>query len=258
MKLNIKPTFLELTIIFILLAVQLQFAASARIIHMSGEVKVRLGVDENWQPAQLNLLLEDIDTIWTGEDGITVLELNNGQKFQLSANSMLDIADLQKIDEQELFLRLMKMKLGKLEIKKEKTPLRLGTVSVVHGTSQDSSGLPVSPAILALLEPMKNGIRDLYKQSYYPNTILKIEKLHSQYSDIQDCGELQYYLGHSFESIGQPGQATDAYNKVVQSKDEGCQQNQWTTLATQGVERINNLNQNNSENRSNKNEKPKK
>ena len=116
MKLNIKPTFLGLLIIFILLAAQLQFAANARIVEMSGEVKVRLGVDENWQPAQLNLLLEDIDTIWTGEDGITVLELNNGQKFQLSANSMLDIADLQKIDEQELFLRLMKMKLGKLEI----------------------------------------------------------------------------------------------------------------------------------------------
>ncbi len=257
MKLNIKPTFLGILIIFILLAVQLQFAASARIIDMSGEVNVRLGVDENWQPAQFNLLLEDIDTIWTGEDGTTVLELNNGQQFQLSANSMLDIADLKKIDEQELFLILMKMKLGKLEIKNEKTPLRLGTVSVVHGASQDTSELPVSASIPALLEPMKNGIRDLFQQSYYPNTILKIEKFYNQYSNIQDCGELQYYLGHSFESIGQPGQAADAYNRVVQGNEEECQQTQWATLASQGMERINNLNQNNSENRSNKNEKSK-
>ncbi|MHC4322537.1 MAG: hypothetical protein ACYST3_09720 [Planctomycetota bacterium] len=258
MKLNIKTRFWEQSIIFILLAVQLQFAANARIINMSGEVKVRLGVNENWQPARLNLLLEDIDTIWTGEDGTTILELDNGQQFKLSANSMLDIADLKKLDEQELFLILMKMKLGKIEIKKEKTPLRLGTVSVVHGTLKDSSELPISPAMLALVEPLKNGIRDLFKQSYYPNTILKIEKFYNQYSDIQDCGEFQYYLGHSFESIGQPGQAADAYNNVVEGKEEECHQTQWAKLANQGMERINNLNQTNTKNWSRKNENSKK
>ena len=219
----------------------------SKIIEISGEVKVRLGVDENWQPAQLSLLLEDIDSIWTGEDGSTVLELDSGQKFRLSANSMLDIADLKELDQQQLFLILMKMKLGKIEIKNEKTPLRLGTVSVVHGASQDSNALPISPAALELQEPMRNGIRDLYNQSYYPNTILKIEKFYHQYNQVQDCGELQYYLGHSFESIGQPGQAEDAYAKVVQVKQEECLQNEWAEMANQGMERIKKLNQNSSE-----------
>jgi len=233
---------------------QLQFAATARIIQMSGDVKVRLGVNENWQTAQLDLLLEDIDTIWTGKDGTTVLELKNGQKFQLSANSMLDIADLRKIDEQELFLTLMKMKLDKLNIKDEKTPLRLGTVSVVHGASQDSSELPVPSSTLEIQEPLKNGIRDLFRQSYFPNTILKIEKFYKQYSGGQDCGELYYYLGHSFEAIDQLGQATDAYGRVVQGEEEQCRQTQWTSLAREGMERIENLKQTNTKQGSTQNE----
>jgi hypothetical protein len=208
---------------------------------MSGEVKVRLGVDEKWQPAQLDLLLEDIDTIWTGEDGSTVLELDNGQKFRLSANSMLDIIDLKELDQQELFLILMKMKLGKVEVKNDKTPLQLGTVSLVHGTSKDSSTLPLQTSAPELQEAMKNGIRDLYKQSFYPNTILKIEKFYAQHPDIRDCGELQYYLGHSFETIGQPGQAKDAYSRVVQGKNEECGQNNWSQMASQGLERIKHL-----------------
>ena len=36
----------------------------AKVTKLSGDVKVRRGVEEDWQPASVGILLEDIDTEW--------------------------------------------------------------------------------------------------------------------------------------------------------------------------------------------------
>ena len=53
-------------IIILLLFYQLPFtAAQVRIKSINGDVKIRRGVDETWQSAKLDILLEAIDTIQT-------------------------------------------------------------------------------------------------------------------------------------------------------------------------------------------------
>jgi len=245
MKPKIELTFIRMLFICFLFLVQSHYATGARIIEASGDVKIRRGIEENWQSGRVNLLLDEIDTIWTGEDGMAVLEMDDGRKFQLRPGSMLDIVDLRKIDEQELFLNLMKMKVGKLEQNGEKTPLRLGTVSVVHGSSQDTSDTPVMPVSIDWETPTLNGIRDLFSQAYYPNAVLKIEKFHGLYPAVEDCGELQYYLGYSFEKLGQSGQATDAYQMTLQDVGETCPDSKWSGLASSGLERLKQTNQEN-------------
>ena len=57
----IKKLFL---IIALLQYHQIVFASmQAKIISISGEVKIRRGVEEQWQEAELGMLLEEIDTI---------------------------------------------------------------------------------------------------------------------------------------------------------------------------------------------------
>jgi len=210
-----------------------------KIIKISGEVKIRHGVEEFWQAASLGIILKDIDSILTGENGEVTLQVDEGRQFHLGPNSILDIADLREISEQELFLYLVKSKLGKVDKRNGKTPLRIGNVSVVHGAYQDTAQQEVTQTSLETEEQLKNGIRALYTQHYYPNTILKINKSIEDQNVPDQCGELHYYLGSSFEKLDKPGQAIDAFEKAVQQGKSGnCTGIEWAEKAENSLLRL--------------------
>ena len=231
------------TILIVLLA-GIEFAfAGAKIIRFSGEVKIRRGVEESWQPASVGILLEDIDTILTGANGIVVLQTSDGINFELRNNSILDISDLRKISEKELFLYLMSQKVKNIEPPEGKTKLRIGNVSVVHGESkaesENTSGNDLQPEFLV---QETNGARALYDQKFYPNTVIKLYKILNKYNSIQDKGEINLYLGKSFEALNHPGQAIDAYQSVINSYQGQNQiradEQKWIDEAQQAIERL--------------------
>ena len=201
--------------ITLFMVAQIDFAfAGAKIAKISGEVKVRRGVEEVWKLAKQGMILDDIDTILTGDKSEVVLELNGRSDFVLTHSSVLDISDLRKIPEKELFLFIMSKKIRKIEPRKEKTKIRIGNVSVVHGESKVSlDNVADSSQDTDWMVLEKNGAKALYSQELYPNTIIKFHKILSKY-DI-DSGEIQYYLGKSFEALNKNGQALDAYQEVV-------------------------------------------
>ena len=49
--------------------------SEVEIMAVSGDVKIRYGLEENWSKADIGILLKDIDTILTGENGEVVLQL---------------------------------------------------------------------------------------------------------------------------------------------------------------------------------------
>jgi len=217
-----KAKRMSAMIIVIILFCQIQWAiAGAKIISLSGEVKVRRGMEETWHPAAVGMLLDDIDTILTGSNGSIQIETPDGIRFKLGSNAALDISDLRKISEKELFLYLMSKKLQKIEPPDEKTKLRIGNVSVVHGESKaksDSSLLNISKQSFWSQE--KNGAIALYDQKFYPNSIIKFHRILDKYSAIENCGEAHFYLGKAFEAIDNPGQAIDAYQHFITQHQE--------------------------------------
>jgi len=236
---NIMKKVYPITILELMLLIQIGLAFNARIVQLTGDVKFRQGVEETWQLAKPGTLLQDIDTIVTGEDGVVVLETEDGRRFKMEHYTMIDIADLRRISEKDLFISLMKEKVNTLENRDGKTPLRIGTVSVVHGTSQDTQQVAPSPESFLNQELVKNGIRALYQQEYYPNTILKVHQYFAHFPSPNDCGELNYYLGSSFQELNQAGQAMDAYRKALQSGQvEGCSDQQWENLSRNRLEEL--------------------
>jgi hypothetical protein len=232
----------KVMIILVLLlttSVQYSFSYSVKIIEVSGQVHFRQGVEETWQTAKPGILLEDIDSIISEKDGKAILETAEGRRFKLGPNSQIDIADLRRLSNEELFLHLMKEKLKKIGSRPEKTPLRVGTVSAVHGSSQDTSkNIPATENEIDP-EPIINGIRALFTQDYYPNTILKIHRFLNLYQAPSDCGELYYYLGYSFEELHQPGQAIEAYRSSIQAGQSAeCTESKWQLLAQEHLKSL--------------------
>lgn len=193
---------------------------SAKIVKLSGDVSVRRGLEENWEKAAIGQELEDIDTILALE-GEVVLEIRENHTFTLRSNTMLDIGDLRKIQERELFIYLMEKKVKEIQPRTKKTPLRIGNVSVVHGSQPKlNTNSPNLDDAENWWRKETNGAAAMLSQKYYPNTIVKTHKILSKYPNIKDCGELHFYLARSLEAIGKTGQAIDAYQQSIDRCEE--------------------------------------
>ncbi|MFQ5753521.1 MAG: hypothetical protein ACE5HI_16145 [bacterium] len=218
-------------------------ASTVRIKSISGEVQIRRGVEETWHPASAGTWLEEIDTILTGERAEVILEIEPGKIFRLGGHAILDIADLRKITEQELFLSLMAKKVQKIERSAQKTKLRIGKVNVVHGAlKKDSLDRAENNGESEGWKLEKNGALALFQQNYIPNAILKMNNIFTKYLIVNDCGEIHYYLGEAFETLHKPGQALDAYQSVIkESLTENCKMpgnRIWVKEAESAIKRL--------------------
>lgn len=211
---------------------------AVKIVSLSGEVKVRRGVEEGWHLAAPGMRLEEIDTILTGEASAVVLETSDGTTFRLGSYAILDIADLRKITEREMFLYLMANKVNQIPTRQEKTRLRIGNVSVIHGTSKAESPRRTVEDESQIWVQESNGAKALYDQHYYPNAVVKLHKILAKYPNLEDCGEIHFYLGKAFEALSKPGQARDAYKTVLDRLCDDDVSKQRAGEARQAIERL--------------------
>jgi len=201
-----------------LLLISGQSRADVTILDLQGEVRVRPGLEEQWHPAAAGALLREIDTILTGE-GEVELELEDGSRFFLGSHAILDIGDLRRITKHELFLYLMSRKIDRLSPRTPKSRLKVGSVSVVHGervTSPARDTLDTKSDWRAEL----NGALALYDHDLYTNAVVKLHNIELRHLSRNDCGAVSYWLGRSFEHLQEPGQALDAYRRVIGEAEE--------------------------------------
>lgn len=184
-------------------------AAPVHILQIGGQVQIRRGMDESWSLANAGASLEDMDSIMTGPESGVTLQLADGTLFRLGSLAMIDIADLRRLSQQEMFLYIMSQKVDKLPAPPAGTRLEIGSVSVVHGENK-AAGAPAN-ASSDFADKEFNGARALQQQRFYTNAIVKYHKLRKSYEHVSVCGLLQYELGYCFEQIQQPGQALDYY-----------------------------------------------
>jgi TolA-binding protein len=191
-----------------------------RIKSVRGSVRVRRGLEENWNRAGINMNLEEIDTIMTEEASRVVLELEGGATFTMESYSILDISDLRQITEKELFLYLMAQKVSRIE-RKDRTPLHIQNVNVARAERKTVDEEAVAPSEGPRIREWEiNGGRALYAQRFYTNAIVKFHKILDKYPETNDAGRLYYYLGSSFEAIDEKGRAMDAFQEVVERAGE--------------------------------------
>jgi tetratricopeptide (TPR) repeat protein len=231
---------LAFCVLFFFCFVQIVAAAPlAKIISISGEVKVRRGIEENWHPAAAGMSLEEIDTILTGEAAAVTLETQEGGAFRLGSYAILDIADLRRITEREMFLYLMSQKVNQIPDRPEKVKLRVGNVSVIHGESKAGAVRNKSEGEESQSWKQEtNGAQALYEQGYYPNAVVKLHKVLAKYPNLKECGEVHFNLGKAFEALSKPGQAIDAYKAALDRLCDHDASKQRADEARKAIERL--------------------
>jgi len=231
-------------VILLLLAQAAAGSESAKIAKMSGEVKVRRGLDESWGEAHIGMLLDDIDTILTGERSEVVLKLHSGETFRLQSNAVIDIGDLRKITERELFLFLMSQKMDKIKPGDEKAKLRITNVSVVRAENKAEAKRAENNTASddRLWQQETNGARAMYSQEFYPNAIMKLHKIIRKNPNLEKCSEIFFYLAKSYEEIDEPGRALEAYRIVIaNAESDACEAKHRAEMITDATRAIKKL-----------------
>lgn len=185
------------------------------IASIRGAVRVRRGLEEAWIRAGVGMRLQDIDTIMTEEASRTALELEDGTVFTMGGFSILDVSDLRRITERDLFLYLMSQKVSRIR-EGEGTPLRIQNVNVARAerkTLETAGGGDAGRP--GMREREINGAHALYIQRFHTNAIVKFHKILEKYPGMDGAGRLYHYLGSAFEAIDEPGRAIDAYQESV-------------------------------------------
>lgn len=218
--------------------------ADVKILEAKGNVMVRFGIEETWHKAQIGSILKNIDSILSGENGLVTLELEDGTQFKLGPNAVLDVIDIRKIQQRELFMYLMSQKIDQLDTKEENTPVKVGNVSIVHGDSKQEKNTVKSDIVQEdwyLFEI--NGALALYDHQYYPNTIIKCIKIQNKYDPERDLGKIDFYIGKSFEALKDKGQAQDAYKHALdeynRTKEPSSKEPAWVADARSSLQHLN-------------------
>jgi len=197
----------------------LALGQSVEIQSMHGEVRVRQGLSEDWSPARTGMTLRAIDSILSGETGGAVLRLENGASFRLGSWMVLDIGDLRRISERDLFLYLMSEKVKQLP-DAESRSLKIARVSVVRAEDQSQEeSQTVSEAMNR--EPLEfNGARALFDQAFVTNAVMKVHRLLEHYPQSDNQFRSHYLLGQCHEALHQSGRALEAYCAALAAAEE--------------------------------------
>ncbi len=213
-----KTYHMEIWILFLLTAMVPLFA-NVSILKMQGDIKVRMGLDENWQPAAPDMTLRNIDTILTGERSTVTLNLSDEMTFTLGSQSILDIADLRKITERELFLFLTAEKVKQIP-NPGSSKIRIENVSVVRADNRSVHNQSPDRESDNNWRYAVNGARALHQQNLFPNAVIKLMNILKKYGAVDDHGLIQLYLGQSFEALEKNGRALDAYHRAAKQSEK--------------------------------------
>jgi hypothetical protein len=194
--------------------------AAVEIENMRGEVQVRRGMDEHWSDAHTGMLLEDIDTIQTWE-GTVVLKRQDGSLFTMGSLSILDISDLRAISRQDMFVFLMSQKVQRMKPRQQPSKLNMPNVTSVHGDKKSSQERAKKESDVLGWQRELNAAKAMYDQEFYTNSVVKLHKALRRHPSANDCGEINLYLGKSFEELDESGQAIDNYQVAVE-KAQSC------------------------------------
>lgn len=195
-------------------------AADVQIEKIEGDVMIRRGLEEIWSAARVGLILKPMDTILSGEASEVTLILEDSSRFQMGGNAILDISDLRRITERQLFLYLMSQKVENLSMPDSSSRIHITNVSVVRGTQKKLKEQAAKPVGNLNLIRETNGAKALFNAGYYTNAIIKLYKILERYPSMNDPDELYFTIGQSFEALEENGRAYDAYQNALKQLED--------------------------------------
>jgi hypothetical protein len=209
--------------VLVLFAVMTLQAEDFIVKNIRGKAKVRHGVMETWTYVSVGDTLKPEDTILTERSSTLVIVKPAGVRFSIPEATMLDIADLRNLTQDELLLRLAMENIQSVPSQKRSNDLTVPNTTIVHGNdiSKDAEALKLPRTEVGSLQ--MNGVEVLYSNSLYASGILKSKSLMRLFPEARDEFAFRIQLAKAFEQVNLYDEALTEYVSLSQeqlSKDQ--------------------------------------
>lgn len=184
--------------IFLVLTIQ---AEDFLVKNLKGKAKIRHGVLETWTAVSVGDTLKPEDTILTERGSTMVIFRSTGIRYSIPEGSMLDIADLRNLTQDELLLRLAMENIKSVPAQQRSNDINIPNTTIVHGDdiSKDAEALKLPRTEVGSLQ--MHGVEVLYDNSFYASGILKSKALMRLFPEARDEFAFRFQLARAFEQV---------------------------------------------------------
>ncbi len=202
------------TLILVLIT-SLTLAAEIKVLSVSGDVKVRQGVNEDWRLLNIGEKLGIEDAVRIGSKSSALLILDDGKKIALPDQSIVEIADLRKLTREELLLKLAMERILVVPPQDRSTDLIPPRTTIIHGEKRSDkiNSLPESSGNATLI---LNGAKILYDNQYFGTFILRVKEVFRIYPDASDRTDFRLMSANALEKTNLYQEALNEYAQIPQ------------------------------------------
>jgi hypothetical protein len=183
---------------------------------LKGKAKVRHGVMETWTSVSVGDTLKPEDTILTERGSTMVVIKSAAIRYTIPEESMLDIADLRNLSQDELLLKLAMENIKSVPVQQRSNDINVPNTTIVHGDdiSKDAEALKLPRTEVGSLQ--MHGVEVLYNNSFYASGILKSKALIRLFPEARDEFAFRYQLARAFEQVNLYDEALTEYVSLSQ------------------------------------------
>ncbi|MBU1422632.1 MAG: hypothetical protein KKG06_05535 [Bacteroidetes bacterium] len=200
-------------ITFLILTSMLTVSLSAqlKVLTTKGDVKVRYGVSEEWKQLKAGDQINLADAIRTSSKSSAVIQIDNQKKIALNEKTIVEMADLRYLSQEELLLKLAMERILSVPPQDRDNDLIPARTTIIHGEKKSKVQLPI-PNDIAMMQ--LNGAKLLYDNNFYGTCVIRIKEVLRLNQNLSDVVNYKLVTANSLEKSNLFEEALNEYTSL--------------------------------------------
>ncbi|MDI6802635.1 MAG: hypothetical protein QME58_02160 [Bacteroidota bacterium] len=200
-------------VLTLILGLTINIFAEIKLLSVKGDVKVRRGVNEQWQQIKAGEILNLEDAIFIGGKSTASISLNRQKKITLPEKTIVEISDLRYLSREELLLKLAMDRIIAVPQQDRRDELMPARTTVIHGEKKSETSAAMKPTIENALK-MLNGAKLLFENNFYGTCALRVRDVLRIHPTIEGSIEYKLLAANSLEKAELYDEALSEYVSI--------------------------------------------
>lgn len=183
-------------------------SAQFKVLTTKGDVKVRHGVGEEWKQLTAGDQINLADAVQASSKSFAVIQIDNQKKIVLNEKTIVEIADLRYLSQEELLLKLAMERILSVPPQDRDNDLIPARTTIIHGEKKSKIQLPISTD-MAMMQ--LNGAKLLYDNYFYGTCAIRIKEVLRLNQSLSNVVDYKLMMANSLEKSNLFEEALNEY-----------------------------------------------
>ncbi len=184
-----------------------------KITRMKGEVLVRHGASELWQPVSVGDILKPHDSMKLGKQASATVSIDSVKAITIPEHVIVDLSDLRNLTQKEFLLKLAMEDVRSAPLREGNDRLNIPQTTTMHGDQKGTSQSSFTTGEAGILQ--LNGTKVLFENGYNETGVLKTRQVYRLYPALSKQVENRLLVASAFERLHLLREAIREYRNLL-------------------------------------------